>query len=141
MIVEINGIKMEIDERSATVKKVEAYKVGDKVKVSVKSYSGYDSHFGVIVGFEDFKTRPSIVVAYLKSSELAFAYLHKDNTEVEIIPLEDGDLGLEKQNILQQMDYQITQAEQRIRELEAKRSYFMARFGCYFEGNEEKAIG
>ena len=136
MIVEINGIKMEVDERTATIRKVDSFKVGDKVKVLVKTYSGYDSHFGVLVGFEHYKNRPSIVVAYLASSELRFAYLHKDNTEVEIIALETGDLGLEKQNILQKMDYEITQAEMKVLDLKMKRDYFLKRFGVYFE--EEK---
>lgn len=36
-IVEINGIKMEVDMRHA--KTIDTYKIGDRVKVLVKQYS------------------------------------------------------------------------------------------------------
>ena len=36
-IIEVNGIKMEVDLRNA--KRIDQFKVGDSVKVLVKSYS------------------------------------------------------------------------------------------------------
>ena len=63
-IIEINGVKMEIDLRQATV--VENFKVGDKVKVLIKTYNdSFQSHVGTIVGFDAFKERPTIILAYL----------------------------------------------------------------------------
>lgn len=56
-IVEINGIKMAIDERTATIQKVDTFKVGDPVKVLIKEYSSYNAKFGVIIGFDNFKNR------------------------------------------------------------------------------------
>ena len=45
-VVEIEGVKVEVDLRTA--KKVDTYRVGDAIRVLVKSYSGWDTHPGVI---------------------------------------------------------------------------------------------
>ncbi|MDH7956462.1 hypothetical protein [Listeria monocytogenes] len=46
-MVEINGIKMEIDMRTAV--RVDEFKVGDNIKVLDKNYSNQKIHDGVIV--------------------------------------------------------------------------------------------
>lgn len=57
-IVEINGIKLEVDLRTA--KRVEEYKVGDMVKVLKKEYGdSYKSYAGMIVGFDAFVALPT----------------------------------------------------------------------------------
>ena len=64
-IVEISGIKLEIDERTART--VEQYKVGDRVRVLVKSYGdNYSIYPGVIAGFAAFTQLPSIELMYLE---------------------------------------------------------------------------
>ena len=52
-IIEVNGVKMEIDLRNAKV--VENYKVGDYVKVLIKEYNSYKSYIGNIIGFDNFE--------------------------------------------------------------------------------------
>ena len=64
-IIEVNGVKMEIDLRNAKV--VENYKVGDYVKVLIKEYNSYKSYIGNIIVFDNFEKTPTIVIAYLKN--------------------------------------------------------------------------
>ena len=65
-IVEIGGIKVEVDLRNCKV--IENYKVGDQVKVLKKKYSdSYETFPGVIIGFDDFQNLPSILIACLKA--------------------------------------------------------------------------
>ena len=73
---EINGVKMQVDLRYAT--RIEELRVGDKVKVLTKGYSGHTVHSGVIIGFEPFKELPTIVVCYVASSysEVKLEFVH-----------------------------------------------------------------
>ena len=77
-VVEINGVKMEVDLRSATTQEVNTYKVGDQVKVLIKDYSSWKDYPGTIVGFDNFKQRPTIIIAYLEryNSDIRFAYFN-----------------------------------------------------------------
>lgn len=46
-IIEINGVKLEIDTREAV--SIDTVKVGDPVKVLIKDYSSYKSFPGVVI--------------------------------------------------------------------------------------------
>lgn len=131
-IVEINGIKMAIDERTATIQKVDTFKVGDPVKLLMKTYSGYESKYGIIAGFDQFKNRPTITVAYLDYTELKFVYIHQ-GSEHEILAVEAHDMAMEKTWILDRMQDKITKAEQELNELKSKKVYFENNFGKYFK--------
>ena len=65
-IIEVNGIKMEVDLRHA--KRIDHFKVGDPVKVLASGSGSSEVFAGVIVGFEAFETLPTIVVAYIDAS-------------------------------------------------------------------------
>lgn len=134
-IVEINGIKIEVDLRTA--KRVDQFKVGDPVKVLKKMYSGYESHFGMIVGFDEFVALPTIIVAYLKNSygddPLQFVYINAESKEVEICPHSPSDIGIEKADILASFNRLITKKETELNELRQKQSYFEKMFGRYFK--------
>lgn len=65
-IIEIGGVKLELDMRTGKTTQIDTFKVGDNVKVLIKEYDSYKSYAGVIVGFDNFKERPTIIVAYLK---------------------------------------------------------------------------
>lgn len=82
-IIEINGIKMEIDLRTATSRTVDTFCIGDKVKILLKEYGdSFRSYAGAIVGFDAFQQRPTIIVAYLaggySAAEIKFAYINAD---------------------------------------------------------------
>jgi len=140
-IIEINGVKLEVDMREA--REISSYKVGDKVKLLVKEYSSYQPYFGTIVGFDNFQNLPTITVAYLKTdyngADIKFAYINakssdKDSNFVaEICPARDVDAVLEKGTIVEQFDKQILKAREQVNELERKKKFFLDNFGKYFE--------
>ena len=80
-IVKIGGIKMEVDMRHA--KRVDTFHIGDPVKLLLTE--GNSVMAGVIVGFEEFLTLPTIVVAYLSmdyfNSGLKFAYINTESAD------------------------------------------------------------
>lgn len=137
-IIEVNGVKLEVDLRSA--KKIEHFKVGDRVKVLVKKYSdSFSVHFGMIVGFDAFTELPTIIVAYLESTynelPLKFVYINSKNKDSQICMADNSDLGLQKCDILGEFNKKQAKLEEELRDLEIKRKYFVDMFGRYFENN------
>ena len=135
-IVEIGGVKMEVDLRY--VREIEEYRIGDNVKVLIKSYGEtFNSYAGTIIGFDNFKERPAILIAYLKYNEIEFLTFTADTKETEICPMVDNWIAVDKGSVLDQMDRKITSAEATVRDLKAQREYFLRNFGKYFSGVEE----
>ncbi len=135
-IIEINGVKIEVDLRTA--KRVDSYRVGDRVKVLKKSYGEtFESFHGVIVAFDEFIQRPAITICYVTNkygsdTPLEFVTLTKDSKDIEIAPA-NGDVIVHKEDILATIDKMIEGKRAEIQTLEAKRNYFLARFGAWFE--------
>ena len=136
-IVEIDGVKIEVDLRKA--KTISTYKVGDNVRILVKEYETFKSYPGVIVGFDNFKNLPTIIVAYLKvsysSSELEFAYINKENSKednFEIVPNNDKDILFEKGRVIEIMNSEIETKREEVKDLENKKEYFLKNFNKYF---------
>ena len=77
-IVEIDGVKIEVDLRTA--KRVDTYKVGDNVKILDKQYSDYKVKPGIIVDFAEFQELPTMVIAvfnegtWVSSPSIEFIY-------------------------------------------------------------------
>jgi len=135
-IIEIGGVKLEVDLRH--VKTVEKYRIGDNVKVLQKEYSDtYHSYPGVIVGFDNFVARPTIIIAYLDGSAVNFLFLNADSKDAEICPMVGDDLTIDKQGALDVLDRDIARREGELVEAKAKRMYFIANFGRYFQTGEE----
>jgi len=136
-IVEINGLKLEVDLRTA--KRVDSYKVGDRVKVLTKDYGDtYSTSHGVIVAFDEFVARPSVTICYISSdysTELKFKTLNKDSKDVEIAPCND-DVMIEKAEVIAKINQSIEQKKAEIHDLESKRNYFEQRFGAWFKVNK-----
>lgn len=137
-IIDINGVKMEVDMRTAKIAKLEVYKVGTKIRVLKKTYSDtFETFGGVIIGFDQFKERPSILIAYLKtdysSCEIEFVSYNKDTKDIEICPADDGFVPFKKATIMEQMRKQVLQAETTLMEIKAKSEYFHRYFGKYFD--------
>ncbi len=134
-IIEVNGVKMEIDLRNAKV--VENYKVGDYVKVLIKEYNSYKSYIGNIIGFDNFEKTPTIVIAYLKneysSSTIDFVYYNSTSVDVELTTLNEWDIPLEKSTILENFNKEILKKEQELKEMKKKADVFERLFGKYFE--------
>lgn len=135
-IVEINGVKLEVDMRYAKV--VDNYRVGDNVKVLVKGYGEhYDQHPGVIVGFADYKDIPSIEICYLKigynSVEVCFLTYNKMTKDVEIVKVDFmEELRFKKADVVSKIDSEISKKHEEIKDLEFKKEYFLKNFNQYF---------
>ena len=118
-IIEINGIKLEIDLRTA--KRVEEFKIGDAVKLLVKEYSNdFKSHNGVIVGFDDFKDHPTIIIAYMIESygygaEIKFAYINAQSKTYEIATANPFEVSISKDLVLLKMQEKDTKTTARNR--------------------------
>lgn len=137
-IIEVNGVKLEVD--LTTARRVDEFRVGSRVKVLVKEYNKYQSKAGVIVGFDNFKTRPTIIVAYVdveyNSAALKYAHINADTTDIEICSADPDDLPLEKSNVLCRMDREIEAQKAKVRDLEQGRDHFLRLFGTYFKLEE-----
>ena len=135
-IIEVNGIKMEIDLRHAKI--IDNYRVGDYVKILIKDYSSYRSYIGNIIGFDNFEKNPTIVIAYLKNeystASIEFAYFNSTWNDIEITTLNDWDIPLKKSTILEQFNKEILKKEREIVEMKNKAEIFEQLFGKYFEG-------
>ena len=134
-IIEINGVKMEVDLRNAKV--VEQYKVGDNIKVLIKEYSNdYRSYIGTIIGFDDFKETPTVVIAYLKtqygSAEIKYVYFNKETKDFEITSLNNWDIPVTKTDILKKFDSMKEEKEKEIKDIENKKVLFETLFGKFF---------
>jgi hypothetical protein len=137
-IVEINGIKVEVDLRTA--KRIESFKVGDCVKILVKEYSdNFKSYPGVIVGFDEFQNRPTIIVAYINSgyssTELKFAYINRDSKEFELAALQDFETKVSFNEIQKQFDKKIQDKKDDLKKAIAEKEWFNSNYSKYFGTN------
>lgn len=134
-IVEINGVKMEIDLRTA--KRIDELKIGSRVKCLVKKYSDFATYPGVIVGFEPFTKLPSIVVAYLEtdysSAGLVFKTFNAETKDFEIVAdLDNNALEINKADVLSKFDRDIDKKQVELDEVKSRKSFFQKNFGAYF---------
>ncbi len=136
-IIEINGIKMEVDLRKARIVH-DNMRVGSRVKILEKgAYSGPTVHAGVIVGFEPFKELPTVVVAYVKTGYSAggieFAYINSKSADKwEMVPSIDDHLPVVKADVLAHFEREINKAQAALHDIEAKRDFFLRHFGIWF---------
>lgn len=139
-IIEINGVKLEVDLRQA--KRIDTLHVGSPVKVLVKGYSDYKVHAGTVVGFEPFANLPTIIVAYLDvdygSANLKFLHFNEQSKDVEVVHAVDGDLvDIDRVGVIARMDREIVKKEQELEDLQARKTFFLENFGRYFPAAAE----
>lgn len=140
-VIEINGVKMEVDLRQA--RRIENIGVGTRIKVLRKKYGdSYEVLHGIVIGFEPFKELPTIIVAAAtfdySEAKVEFIYYNAKTEGVEIVVASDDDLAaLDKTDFVSKVDREITKKEGEIAELIARKSYFLAKFKCYWEPIEQ----
>lgn len=138
-VIEINGIKLEVD--LSTAKRIDEFKVGDNVKVLRKSYSGgYEVLAGVIVEFVNFKELPTMIIAMFKQdysgSRIEFVNFNSKTEDIEITPCCEHELKLEKCRVIDKMNSEIEKKKAEMEEMTAKRDWFEKHFAKYFEPAE-----
>lgn len=140
-VIEINGVKMEVDLRYA--KRVEQITVGSRVKALRKTYGeSYEVLHGVVVGFEPFKNLPTIIIAAAKVSyndaKIEFIYYNSATKDTEIVVAVDDDLAaLDKNDFIKLCDVEITKKQNEITEIENRKAFFLAKFNCYWKPIEQ----
>ena len=138
-IVEINGIKMDID--MSTARRIDEYRIGDNVKVLRKQYNGYEVLAGVITEFVNFKNLPTIVIAVYKqlytSADIEFIYYNAEVSEIELAPCLEHELKLNKESVVDKFKQMIEIKHREATELEAKLHWFEKYFNKYFVNSDK----
>jgi len=143
-IIEINGVKLEVDLRDCKV--VDNFRVGDNVKLLTKKYGDtFEDHAGVIVGFDEFRERPTIIVAYLEVSyseaSIQFAYINKDSKDIEMVKANENDIPFNKSRVLDMLDKGIAVKERELDDAKHKKAHFLEWFGRYFHMHDKETVG
>lgn len=134
-VIEVNGVKLEVDLRTA--RRVDELRVGDRVKVLTKEYTEYRVYAGTIIGFEPFQNLPTVIVAYLKRDyngpEVKFLYYNAQSKETEIVKaIDDDQLDIDKATVVQHMEREVEKKLAEVEDLRAKKAYFLANFKAYW---------
>lgn len=138
-VVEINGLKLDLDMRTA--KRIDTLRVGDRVKVLQKSGYGdgqYDAKPGTIVGFEPFPSLPTIIVAVIEANyngaEIKFVHINAKSKDVEIVKaIDDDQLDVRRDDLVAKFNRTIEQKRLEIEEIERRRDFFLREFRAYWE--------
>jgi hypothetical protein len=134
-IIEIGGVKMEVDLRYC--KTVDHYHVGQNIKLLKKEYSTYEAHSGIIVGFDNFASRPTIVIAYLTNPgynpEIKFLYYNSESKDIEITPMLTEEVLFDKADVMAKFDLQIAKQQAMLDEFKEKKAFFVDMYAKAFE--------
>lgn len=135
-IIEIKGVKLEVDLSNAT--KIENYKIGDNVKVLRKSYGdSYTVYNGVIVDFINFETLPTIQIAVFKqdysTSTIEFIDFNAKSEGMEISLCSPHELRLEKNTVVAKLNNEIEKKQDEAADLIRRRDWFLEYFAKYFK--------
>ncbi len=133
-VIEINGIKLEVD--LSTAKRIDEFRIGDNVKVLQKSGNDYNVYAGVIVEFVNFKALPTMIIAMFKQdywgTKLEFINYNAQTEGVEITLCSEHELKLEKCRVIDKINMEIEKKRNEMDELINKRDYFEKHFQKYF---------
>ena len=132
-IIEVNGIKLEVDMRYA--KRIDEFKVGDTVKVLDNRNDRNELKSGVITDFASFKELPTIMVAVYKSGDywstptIEFIPYNAETEKVEIVGVSAEEVIVSRETIVQKFDDNIARKRDELNDLIVKRDTFIKYFG------------
>ena len=137
-VIEINGVKLEVDMRYA--RRIDSFRVGDSVKVLMKKDPNYSSSKdevlpGMIVDFANFKELPTLVIATYKegswcsSPTIDFLYYNENSADkFDIVYCDENELRVSEQSILQKFDHDIAAKQRELDDIISKKEYFITHF-------------
>ena len=133
-IVEIDGVKIEVDLRTA--KRIDTFAVGDNVKVLCKEYNDqYKVKPGIMTDFANFKEKPTIVVAvfnegsWSSSPSIEFIYIYEGmEDKYEIVFADDEELRLTKDGVVEKFEREIQKKRNEAQDLQNQLDYFKKHF-------------
>jgi len=132
-IIEINGVKLEVD--LTTAKRIDEFKVGDTVKVLDNRNERNEVKTGVITDFANFKDLPTIIVAVYKSASywdkptIEFIPYNNDTEGIEIVGVSAEEIIVSRETITQKFDDEIAKKRDELNDLIIKRDTFVKYFG------------
>lgn len=132
-IIEINGIKLEVDLTSA--RRIDEFKVGDTVKVLDNRNDKNEVRTGVITDFANFKDLPTIIVAiykcgtYWDKPTIEFISYNSDTEGIEIVGVSAEEIIVSRETIVQKFDDEIARKRDELNDLVIKRDTFVKYFG------------
>jgi len=137
-IVEINGVKLEVDLRTAKV--IDTFKVGDPVRVyhPKQDYRSAEINVGVIVGFCEFSSNPAIEVMELNTdySSIEFRTVvicGEINNGIQLAPYDKYEGLISHADVVTKFDRLIQKKELELSDLKLKKKYFIDDFAKAFE--------
>ena len=131
-IVEIDGVKIEVDLRS--VKRIDTFRVGDNVKVLCKEYNGdFKVKPGIITDFANFKDKPTIIVAVLDESysgvSINFVHIYDGmEDKYEIVYATEDEVKLSQDGVLEKFEREIAKKKHEMEDLQFKKDFFIRHF-------------
>ena len=137
-IVEVNGLKLEVDMRYA--KRIDEFRVGDTVKVLDSRNGKNELRTGVFTDFANFKELPTIIVAayvagdYWARPSIEFIPYNNETEDIEIVGVSAEELIVSRETITQKFDDEIAKKRDELNDLIIKRDTFVK----YFCGQEEE---
>lgn len=132
-IIEINGVKLEVDMRYA--RRIDEFKVGDTVKVLDKRNDKNEMRTGVITDFANFKELPTIMVAIYKAGSywdhpsIEFIPFNAETEDIEIVGVSAEEIIVSRETIVQKFDDEIAKQRDKLNDLIIKRDTFVKYFG------------
>ena len=137
-IIEINGVKLEVDLRTAKV--IDNYKIGDPVRVlhSKEQYNCAEIRPGVIVGFCNFENAPTIEILELSTSYNGATFnivtlTHGQDNKIQIAPYDRYEGLISQDDIVTRFDRKIQEKELELADLKLKKKYFIDDFSKAFK--------
>lgn len=132
-IIEINGVRLEVDLRSA--RRIDEFKVGDSVKVLDNRNDKNLVRSGVITDFANFKELPTIMVAmytppdYWSKPSIEFIPYNANTENIEIVAVSAEEIIVSRETIVQKFDDEIAKKRDELNDLIIKRDTFVKYFG------------
>lgn len=132
-VIEINGIKLEVDLRTA--RRIDEFKVGDTVKVLDNRNDKNEVRTGVITDFANFKELPTIIVAvyhapdYWSKPTIEFIPFNSETKSIEIVGVSAEEIIISRESIVQKFDDEIAKKRDELNDLVIKRDTFVKYFG------------
>lgn len=132
-IIEINGVRLEVDLRSA--RRIDEFRVGDSVKVLDNRSGKNEMKAGVITDFANFKDLPTLIVAvyragdYWSKPSIEFITFNSETEGVEIVGVSAEEIIVSRETVVQKFDDEIAKKRDELNDLIIKRDTFVKYFG------------
>jgi uncharacterized coiled-coil protein SlyX len=134
-IIEVNGVRLEVDMRYA--RRVEELRIGSPVKVLAKStYGGAKVHAGVVIGFEPFQDMPTILVAYVEdnysTADVKIVSINSMQKDFDVVAAVDLDFAVDKNIIIARFERMLAAKQREIDDIQEKMEYFKNNFKAFW---------